>query len=677
MRSTTTAVGRVIASWIRRGAGRAGRSTAVLTAAALCAATLVVLLTLSVSVGLADRTDRSRWMVPQRSSRPVATQVTTTRYLDGRPVRVVHLAPSAAAGHGSVLPVPPGTDHFPSPGEILLSPALEATARRSPAALAGVLGDHHARRPTGVLGRRALGGPDELVAVIGHDAGDPMMDGTALRDLMRPDDQHGPVGIEDFSGVPADDNTELVQYRSLALIAAVLLVVPALSLAAAGARLGASRRAERLAKLRLAGLGRGSLVRVTLLDALPAAAVGAAAAIVLHVASLPLASRIALVGTRWYAADLLLPGWLYAAVLMATLAVVAVSALVPLRRILSDPIAVADQHSTPLPGWWRLAAIVVAALLFLQATHAGGAQIGVVVALLGVLFLTLNLVGPLVLGLAGRWMVRRAGNGARLVAARRILDDPKGAWRQVSSVALAAFIAGFLALFSVGNGTVWRGDAHTLHVAVAADHATADAAALGRALADAGVASPVTVTSNGGALDTVVAEGADVAYLAVPLDGDRSRQDTLRRVVATTLPAAPQATGADVIGRDDRFGRDFRSATIVILATAFALASVGTAITATAAVIDRRRTNQRLHRAGVPFGLLDRSRRIAVGAPALISTVGGAATGLLAASPITVGSAGVDASGVLLLALTVAVGVGAMRLGVQASRPLLRRTTVA
>lgn len=672
---------RTIAAQMRRGAGRSGRSVALLTASAVGVATLSILLALSAMAGLDARIDRGRWTTPAAAERPVAVQTTTTRYVDGRTIRVVSLAPAGGeAGTAATndLPHPPGMDRFPQPGEVWLSPALAAMARHAPDKLAGALGTTAATSPiAGVLGRSALTGPDDMLAVVGRTVGDPAMTGPVLRDLMRPDDHRGPVGISGFYGAAPGDDTELVQYRALALVAAVLLAIPALTLAAAGARLGAARRADRLAKLRLAGMGRRPLTTIAIGDALRPAAVGVIAGVLAHVAVTPLVARIPLVGTQWFAADLVLPVLTYMLVAAALLGLVAVSASAPLRQILADPISVADRHSTALPHWWRLVATVVVVAVFLRATDGGNIGTGVVVALLGTLFVMMNVIGPFVVAGVARLFVHRARSGARLVAARRILDDPKGIWRQVAPVALASFIAGFLALFSVQDATVWSGDARTLHVAVAMTSADLAGARLESALDEAGLDIPVHSTSSGGALDTVIAEGSDVAYLAIALPENNAQRTVIRRVAAETFPTAPQAVGTDVVERDNRFGADFRSATIVILAAALVLAAIGTGITATAAVIDRAATNRRLHMAGVPFELLDASRRIATTVPTLVATIGGASAGLVAAAPVTLGSGRVDAAGLALLVATIVAGLAVMRAGVRVSRPLLRRTAVS
>ena len=76
----------------------------------------------------------------------------------------------------------------------------------------------------------------------------------------------------------------------------------------------------------------------------------------------------------------------------------------------------------------------------------GAAAVGALVGALAVGFATLNAIGPWVLGLVGKVQLRRATTPARLLAARRLLDDPKAAWRVVGGLGLAGFVAGVLAV---------------------------------------------------------------------------------------------------------------------------------------------------------------------------------------------------------------------------------------
>ena len=74
----------------------------------------------------------------------------------------------------------------------------------------------------------------------------------------------------------------------------------------------------------------------------------------------------------------------------------------------------------------------------------GAAAIAALIGSLAIGFATLNVVGPWVLGLVGKVQLRRATTPARLLAARRLLDDPRAVWRVVGGLGLAGFVAGAL-----------------------------------------------------------------------------------------------------------------------------------------------------------------------------------------------------------------------------------------
>lgn len=660
-----------LSRWFVVGGGRRDVSSHLLAIAAFAMATVVLLLTLGVNAGMGDRIERAAWTVPAPSENPVAVQATTTRYLAGEPVTIVYLAPAKSATEPTALPAPPGLTAFPKAGETWTSPGLEAL-------LAKTTGSTGFSATAGEVGRAALTGPDQLLAVVGQAADGRAMAEPAFRDQIRETDYAGPVGIDSYAGGPLGPDAELSQYRWLVFIASVLLFVPCISLAGAAARLTSARRQQRLAGLRLAGASRRTIAAVTLHEALAVSALGFLAGVVVYALLLPVAALAPMLGTSWYAADLWVGLPTLAAVLLAMATVAALSSLAPLRQILTDPIAVADRATPRMPHWWRLVAAVVAALGFLWLAKREGADGASVLLALGVMFAVMNVLGPFVLGILGSVMARRAKDGARLIAARRLLDDPLGAWRQVSALALAAFIAGFLALFSVGGGPIFRGDAYTLEVAVSAQQSKSVAADIKAGLREAGLTPNLSVSDGSdGAFFAVSAGEAELDAIEVTLPNEVSQAALTRAVVAEVAPTSPQATGADLDARDSRYGRDFRFATLIILAVSFGVAIASTAITSAAAVLDRRETYRRLWQAGVPLGLLNSARLKHVTVPVVLATVISAGAGVFAASPLTLGGATVDVTGLALLLGSVGIGLLATRAGVQASRPLLARVSKA
>lgn len=656
-----------LSRWIFVGGGRRDLWTHLLAIAAFATATVVLLLTLGVNAGLSERIERAAWTVPAAAENPVVTQSTSTRYIAGNAVTVVHLAPLAEGGQE--MPVPPGLGAFPTPGQTWMSPALRDLIAATP-------GSAGLGPSTGEVGRQALTGPDQLLAIVGMPPGHPALSGPGLTDQIRVTDYSGAVGIASFEGAELGSDVEIKQYQWLVLVASVLLIVPALSLAAAASRLSSSRRQARLAGVRLAGASRRTIVTLTLHEAFALSGLGVLAGLLGYGALLPVAARTPMLGTPWYVSDLWVGILMVPVVLLVMAAVAATSALAPVREVLANPIAIAQRTTPSLPHWWRLVAgIAVAAGFYLLSEREGTDGTQVLIAL-AAMFAVMNVLGPFVLSVVGRWMVRTAKNGVSLIAARRLLDDPRGAWRQVCALALAAFIAGFFALFSVGGGPVFRGDAWTLEVMVPQEQTAYLVEQIESELSANGLTPRVSARDESdGAFFALQAAEGEIDAINVVLPNDEAEAALTRAVVATVAPTAPAATGLDVQSRDDQYGRDFRLATVVILAVSFMVAVVSTAITAAASVLDRRETYQRLWQAGVPLSLLHRARLKQVTVPVVLASVISAGAGLFAASPLTLGGARVELAGVLLLLGSLAFGVIATRVGVQASRPLLARVS--
>ncbi len=103
----------------------------------------------------------------------------------------------------------------------------------------------------------------------------------------------------------------------------------------------------------------------------------------------------------------------------------------------------------------------------------------------------------------------------------------------------------------------------------------------------------------------------------------------------------------------------------------FATAAVSAGISAIGSVLDRRKTYRLLHLSGTPQRVLDAARRQETVLP--LALIGGSSVlaGMLITSPL-IGAMGLDVSGVLILAVTLAVGAAAVIGAGAASRPLLR-----
>lgn len=262
-------------------------------------------------------------------------------------------------------------------------------------------------------------------------------------------------------------------YQMLAGLALALLVAPLLTLGGSAARLSARRRDERLSTLRLLG-GTPALVgTISIVESTVVAAAGIAAGTVLYAVALPAVALIQFQGKALGLAQL----WLNPLLVLATAAVLvalsAVSAAVGLRQIVLSPLGVRTREKAPTVHWVRFA-LGAAAAVVLYAVISGlsnsGSAAFMVVLLCGSLaggMALLNLVGPYALRRGASRSLRRSSTPARLLASRMILESPKAAWRQVSSLSMTSFIAVIagtgLALMAATSDTSSTEDANLIH----------------------------------------------------------------------------------------------------------------------------------------------------------------------------------------------------------------------
>ncbi|MDL4817876.1 FtsX-like permease family protein [Actinomadura opuntiae] len=638
-----------------RGGGRRNLLGSLLTLAAVAVSTGLLLFAVSANLAFAQRSHADAWRHPGKAdARPVMVEALATDYVRGRPITVVELAalkPDA--------PAPPGMPRFPRPGETWTSPALARLIKDLPAdQLAG-------RFPAraGTLGRDALIHPGELVAVVGHRPGDPAM--TAHRDdLSGVENTAAPTAIARF---PTDTAAVSSVYQALVAIASVLMVVPLLVFGGAAARLTVARRDRRLAALRLVGATPGQVVAITTAEAVLTAAAGALAGTVLYAAAIPALTRIAIAGGGWYAADLWPGAPTVAALLAAVPVLVGASAVAGLRRVVVSPLGVARRETPPAMRAVRLLllAAVVVAFGALSGGLTGMGRTGLVIMLLFLMlaFVAINLAGPWVVALIGRVTVGLARSPARLLAGRRLVDDPRSAWRTVAGVALTGFVAGFLALMGTASpGTKASGELR-LTVPPARGEAVAEQVRGRLHGIDAGVSVKPPSTED---------PPADAAVLTISVRGGAGAVDEARTALAAAVPGRVATTTADQDRAQDRLLGDLRTGALTVLVVSFLIAITSAGITGASAVLDRRQAYAMLRLAGTPLRVLDRARRQETLIPLVVMGGGSLATGLFFASPFAIGF---GASGAVTLAAFVALGFGGI-LGASAlSRPLLRAVT--
>lgn len=626
-------------SWrLLRGGGRRGLLGSSLTLAAVAVSTTLLLFTVAANFAFQGRAEREAWRNPVKSAKPVAVEAMRRDYAAGRPITVIDLA----ALDGRTAPPPPGLRTFPRPGQVWLSPALADLASSLPAdQLAARYG-----KPAGVLGEQALIHPGELVAVVGRAPGDPAMTAARSRDMRT---AVPPTPIADFTGERTND---AIAYQALALIASVLMLVPLLVFGGAAARLTVARRDQRLAALRLVGATPGQVVGMTAAEAVIVAFAGALLGFALYALVMPLLAGIPIAGGGWFVADLW-PGLLtVAAVLVAVPLLVGVSAVAGLRRVVVSPLGVAKRETPPGMRFVRM--IVLLVVLAAVPVVVPNAGVGVVAVMIGLAFLAVNLAGPWVVGMIGRITAGAARRPARLLAARRLIDDPRAGWRTVSGVAMTGFVAGFIGLLSPGAFAT-DGAADELRL-------TAPASAVAqveRRLDEAGIGAQV---SHKDGLVTIAVKKTDDATL------DRAR---------TALEGVSPGHGASTRAEEDKAQLvildDIRVGVITVLAVSFLVAIASSAITAASSILDRRQTYALLRLAGTPLEVLDKARRAETLIPLTVMGGGTILAGAFCALPFASGS--MSSTGAITLAVCVGLGFGGVIAAGALSRPLLRSVT--
>lgn len=235
----------------------------------------------------------------------------------------------------------------------------------------------------------------------------------------------------------------------LAGIASVLLVVPLVSLSASAARMGALGRDRRLAALRLLGATPSEVVGLTALETMLQALVGALVGTVLYLVTLPAWSLISFQGTPLGASEMMLPWWALIGIVVGVLLVSGASGVAGLRRVRISPLGVA--RMAPAKHGWLLRVMAFGGVVvgwiaiqgWLRLQDGIGIIIAVMLVFLGMFMGVINVIGPLVLRLLAR-LLAQGNSPERLLAARRLLADPGGAWRAVSGLAFVGFVAGML-----------------------------------------------------------------------------------------------------------------------------------------------------------------------------------------------------------------------------------------
>jgi hypothetical protein len=335
----------------------------------------------------------------------------------------------AALGPGA--PMPPGITRLPPAGGYYASPALAALLKTAPA---DQLGARFPGRLIGTIGQAGLSGPGDLAIYIGH----------------TPAQVNAIPGTQWVTSINSAPGQEVFSpfFRYAFGVGVLAVLFPMLVLISTATRLAADRREERFAALRLVGGTPGDIRIVAIVEAMVSAFLGAVLGTVIFLLVRPALGGTALVGTRYFESDLTPTAVGYAAMLIGVPIASAAAALLSLRRVQVSPLGVSRRATPKPPSLWRLIALVIGAGVFVYGLdkttrNSIGAPTypGLLLTMIG-----LVIAGPWLTAWASRLFGRLATGSSALLSARRLADNPKGAFRAVAGLTLAVFLGTMVGL---------------------------------------------------------------------------------------------------------------------------------------------------------------------------------------------------------------------------------------
>lgn len=252
---------------------------------------------------------------------------------------------------------------------------------------------------------------------------------------------------DDVSGPDALWPTIGETYVTLAWVAVTCLVIPILTLGGVAARLAIARRDQRLAALRLSGATSAQVTVMTLAEAATQAVVGAVAGVAIYAAALPLVAQLNFQRRTFEVTELILPIVQIALVVVLVVAVALISGLSSLAKVVIGPLGVAARTTPRRLSAVRVGVAVIVGLVWFVAVNTmDRPDRATTVVVLSAMILAVNGLGPWVVMVAGRVAARFAPTSATLLAARRIVDDPRSTWRAVGALGLGIIVTGFTTL---------------------------------------------------------------------------------------------------------------------------------------------------------------------------------------------------------------------------------------
>jgi hypothetical protein len=352
------------------------------------------------------------------------------------------------AATGASSPVPPGIPRDPGPGQYYASPALAALLRAVPASQ---LADRYPGHLAGVIGDAGLPSPNSLVIIVGRtpallahtpDSVPVTSISTTVLGWPLPRakvNRQGLTYLPSGAGAPKSATDLILSVVALAILLPVLIFI------ATATRLSAARREERFAAMRLAGATRRQVSLLAATESTVAGILGVAAGFgIFFLLRIPVAG-IPFIGQPFFPSELSLSLPDVLAVAIGVPVFAAVAARLALRRVHISPLGVARRATPKPPRAWRVVPLLAGlAELGFWTVHGHPAsipgQVQAFASSFALIIVGLFIAGPWLTMAAARAMTRWTSRPATLLAASRLADDPRAAFRAVSGLVLALFI---------------------------------------------------------------------------------------------------------------------------------------------------------------------------------------------------------------------------------------------
>ncbi len=223
------------------------------------------------------------------------------------------------------------------------------------------------------------------------------------------------------------------------------LLLPVLIFIGAATRLAAARREQRFAAMRLVGATPRQVSIVAAAEACVASACGVAGGFGLFFLLRSPLAAVPFTGQPFFPSDLSLDLSDILIIAIGVPIAAAVAARLALRRVQISPLGVTRRTTPPAPRAWRVIPLLVglAELAFFVGRRPPNTASQIRAYGTGFLLVMVGLViaGPWITMLISRLLARNTGRPAVLIAGRRLSDNPRAAFRAVSGLIVALFIA--------------------------------------------------------------------------------------------------------------------------------------------------------------------------------------------------------------------------------------------